>query len=69
MDALRKAVRKHGNAVIAIIGSTPSYPIGVIDPIEEMAEIAKEAGCGFHIDCCLGAFIINNLPRHNTSYL
>lgn len=65
---LRQAVRKYKSSVVAIIGSAPSYPTGVVDDIEEMALIAQRAGCGFHVDCCLGGFIINNLSR-NTDYL
>lgn len=69
MKQLRETVKKYGNKVVAIIGSTPSYPTGIMDPIEEMARLAKENGCGMHVDCCLGAFIINHLPQHNTSFL
>jgi len=69
VNQLKALVKKHGNKVVAIIGSAPSYPTGVMDPIEEMAGIAKDNGCGLHVDCCLGAFIVNNLERHNTSFL
>jgi sphinganine-1-phosphate aldolase len=69
MKQLEETVKKYGNQVIAIIGSAPSYPTGVIDPIEAMAKIASENGCGMHVDCCLGAFIINHLPQHETSFL
>jgi sphinganine-1-phosphate aldolase len=69
LNQLKAMVKKHGNKVIAIVGSAPSYPTGVIDPIEEMAKIAKDNGCGMHVDCCLGAFIINNLEQHKTSFL
>ncbi len=68
LEQLEKTVEKHGNKVIAIIASAPSYPTGVIDPIKEMAEIAQQNGCGLHVDCCLGGFVINNL-NHNTDFL
>lgn len=55
LNHLREEVKRYGKRVIVIIGSAPSYPTGVIDPIRGMALIAKENGCGMHVDCCLGA--------------
>lgn len=43
---------------VAIVGSAPSFPYGVIDPIEELSKIAAEHGIGMHVDACLGGFII-----------
>ena len=43
---------------IVIVGSTPSFPHGVIDPIEALAEMAWEEDIGFHTDACLGGFIL-----------
>jgi glutamate/tyrosine decarboxylase-like PLP-dependent enzyme len=43
---------------IALVGSAPNYAHGVIDPIEELAEIAREHDLGLHVDGCLGAFIL-----------
>jgi glutamate/tyrosine decarboxylase-like PLP-dependent enzyme len=45
------------NTVVAI-GSAPSFPHGLIDPIEELSEIARSKGVGFHTDGCLGGFIL-----------
>ena len=42
---------------IALVGSAPCYPFGTYDPIEELADIAKDKGIGFHVDGCLGGFI------------
>lgn len=66
---LQKVVKKHGNNVIAIIASAPSYSIGVIDNINEIAQIAQNNGCGLHVDCCLGLFIVNFLKQYQTNYL
>ncbi|MGA2573321.1 MAG: aspartate aminotransferase family protein [Candidatus Methanomethylicaceae archaeon] len=41
-----------------IVGSAPSYPIGVIDPIESLGEIAIEKGVRLHVDACIGGFIL-----------
>jgi sphinganine-1-phosphate aldolase len=43
---------------IAIVGSAPGYPHGVIDPIPQMAAIAQQYGIGMHVDACLGGFIL-----------
>jgi glutamate/tyrosine decarboxylase-like PLP-dependent enzyme len=43
---------------ILVVGSAPSYPHGAIDPIEELSELARERGIGFHTDACLGGFLL-----------
>lgn len=53
--AMRRAISPR---TIAIAASAPGFPHGVIDPIEEIAELALEHQLGFHVDACLGAFIL-----------
>ena len=43
---------------IVIVGSAPPFPHGVIDPIEELSELARSRGIGFHTDACLGGFLL-----------
>ena len=43
---------------IMIYCSAPQFPHGIIDPVEELSEIAAEHGCGLHVDCCLGGFVL-----------
>ncbi len=43
---------------VVVVGSSPSFPHGLIDPIEELSELARERGIGFHTDGCLGGFIL-----------
>lgn len=43
---------------IVIVGSAPQFPHGVIDPIGELSELARQRGIGFHTDACLGGFIL-----------
>jgi sphinganine-1-phosphate aldolase len=43
---------------IVIVGSAPPFPHGLIDPIEELSELARARGIGFHTDACLGGFIL-----------
>jgi sphinganine-1-phosphate aldolase len=52
---LEKAITKN---TVAIVGTAGTFPHGVIDPIEEMAEIARKNKIGFHVDACLGGFIL-----------
>ena len=40
------------------MGSAPSYPFGVIDPIPELAALAAKRGISFHTDACLGGFLL-----------
>lgn len=53
--AMRRAVRRN---TIALVGSAPSFPHGAIDPIAELAEIARERRIGLHVDACLGGFVL-----------
>jgi sphinganine-1-phosphate aldolase len=41
-----------------VVGSAPSFPHGVIDPIPELAALAAGRGAGCHVDACLGGFIV-----------
>ncbi len=55
VNALKKAINHN---TILIVGSAPTFPHGIIDPIEEMSELARERGIGFHTDACLGGFVL-----------
>jgi glutamate/tyrosine decarboxylase-like PLP-dependent enzyme len=50
--------KKISRNTILIVGSAPSYTFGVIDPIEEMAKIAEKYNVLFHVDACMGGFIL-----------
>lgn len=49
--AMRKAINRN---TCMIVGSAPSYPQGIIDPIPEIAALAKEYNIPCHADSCLG---------------
>jgi glutamate/tyrosine decarboxylase-like PLP-dependent enzyme len=53
--AMEKAIASN---TILIVGSAPSYPFGVIDPIEEIAALAKLKNILCHVDACVGGFIL-----------
>jgi sphinganine-1-phosphate aldolase len=43
---------------IAVVGSAGNYPHGLIDPIEELGELALRHSIGLHVDGCLGGFLL-----------
>jgi sphinganine-1-phosphate aldolase len=53
--AMRRAVTRR---TVALVGSAPTFPHGVIDPIEDLAAVAADRGIGFHTDACLGGFVL-----------
>ena len=55
VGAARAAITPH---TILLVGSAPSYPQGVVDPIAELAAVAREHGILFHVDACVGGFML-----------
>ena len=55
VKAAQKAITSN---TIVIVGSAPSFPHGAIDPVEELSELARKHGIGFHTDACLGGFVL-----------
>jgi glutamate/tyrosine decarboxylase-like PLP-dependent enzyme len=55
LSAMRAAISPN---TILIVGSAPNYPHGIIDPIAELGEIALKRDLGFHVDACLGGFLL-----------
>jgi len=58
VDLLRQQIeedRAAGHQPFCIVGNAGTVNTGSIDPLEELAAIAKEEGCWFHIDGAFGA--------------
>ena len=55
VEAMRRAITPN---TIMLVGSAPSYPHGVVDPIRELAALAQEYGLLFHTDACVGGFML-----------
>jgi aromatic-L-amino-acid decarboxylase len=56
-DLLREAIaedKRKGNIPCAIAGAAGATSTGVIDPLDELADIAQETGCWFHVDAAYG---------------
>lgn len=46
-----------GNTIM-LVGSSPQFPHGSIDPIREIAELGLKYGIPVHVDACLGGFLV-----------
>ncbi len=55
VQAVRKALTAN---TILLVGSAPSYPHGVVDPIAEIAALAQEHSLLCHVDACVGGFML-----------
>jgi glutamate/tyrosine decarboxylase-like PLP-dependent enzyme len=53
--AMAAAVNEH---TVVVVGSAPGFPHGLIDPIQDLSELARQHGVGFHTDACLGGFVL-----------
>lgn len=58
--AIREAVNER-TAMIA--ASAASYAHGVVDPIAEIGAVARERGVLFHVDACIGGFLLPYFKR------
>ena len=47
------------NNTILIVGSIPSYSLGIIDPVPKLNDIAIKYNIPLHLDACIGSFLIN----------
>lgn len=45
------------NTIVCIVSAT-QYPHGIIDPIVEIAKIAKKNNTPLHVDACIGGFVL-----------
>uniref|UniRef100_A0A8C5PR50 Sphingosine-1-phosphate lyase 1 n=1 Tax=Leptobrachium leishanense TaxID=445787 RepID=A0A8C5PR50_9ANUR len=55
VKAMRRAISKN---TAMLVCSAPQFPHGVIDPIEEVGKLAVRYNVPFHVDACLGGFLI-----------
>ena len=44
-------------STIAIVGSAPCFPHGVVDRIDQLSALAEETGCWLHVDACVGGWL------------
>ncbi|XP_062989078.1 sphingosine-1-phosphate lyase 1 [Elgaria multicarinata webbii] len=55
VKAMKRAISKN---TAMLVCSAPQFPHGIIDPIEEVAKLALKYKIPFHVDACLGGFLI-----------
>ncbi|MCU0692017.1 MAG: aspartate aminotransferase family protein [Polyangiaceae bacterium] len=60
VKATRKALSKN---TALVVGSAPSYPHGVVDPISELAQLARKRDIPFHVDACIGGMMLPFVQR------
>ena len=53
VSAMADAVDEH---TLMIVGSAPCFPYGLIDPIEELSELALDRDLWLHVDACVGGY-------------
>ncbi|MER8608248.1 aminotransferase class V-fold PLP-dependent enzyme [Mesorhizobium sp. M1233] len=54
-EAMRARITEN---TIMIVGSAPAYPVGCIDPIAQLAELALAHNLWLHVDACVGGFFL-----------
>lgn len=57
---MRRAITPN---TILLVASAPSYSQGVIDPIGEIGQLAKEMNLLFHVDACVGGLHLSFLRK------
>lgn len=60
VDAMRKAITEN---TILLVGSAPSYAHGVVDPIRQIAALAREKGLLCHVDACVGGIHLSYMRK------
>jgi glutamate decarboxylase len=55
-EVLRKGreYQEQGNKLLAIVGIGGTTETGHVDPLDELADVAEELGCWFHVDAAWG---------------
>ena len=66
-NTFRADAAKMGHAItdhtIMIVGSAPSYAHGVVDPIADLAGLARKRDLWMHVDACMGGFLLPYFRR------
>lgn len=55
LNAVKRLINTN---TVALVGSAGNYPYGLIDPLEDLSDLALKHGLGLHVDGCLGGFIL-----------
>jgi sphinganine-1-phosphate aldolase len=58
VPAMAMAMDAHGDRVVLVAASAPSYAHGVVDPIGELAAETSARGLRLHVDPCIGGWVL-----------
>jgi L-2,4-diaminobutyrate decarboxylase len=68
LDAALEQIKSFGESPIAIVGTAGTTDLGVIDPLEALADRARRCGAWFHVDAAVaGAFLLSGQLRGSLS--
>jgi sphinganine-1-phosphate aldolase len=59
----RAMARAISRRTILLVASAPSFAQGVIDPVDELAQLARASGVGLHVDCCAGSLLLGLMGK------
>ncbi len=54
VDAMAESIDEN---TIMLVGSAPSFPYGLIDPIEALGDLTEKKNLWLHVDACVGGYI------------
>lgn len=57
------ALADAADRVVLVVASAPSYAHGVVDPVAQIAEIARAHDVPLHTDACIGGWVLPYLVR------
>jgi len=60
VNAVRDAITDN---TVLLVGSAISYAHGVVDPIRELGQLARERDLLLHVDGCMGGFLLQYFAR------
>jgi len=60
VDAMQQAIDEN---TVLVVGSAPQYPQGVVDPIVDIAAIARQRNINCHVDACMGGVTLTFLEQ------
>ncbi|KAK9822584.1 hypothetical protein WJX74_007398 [Apatococcus lobatus] len=54
-SSVKRAITRN---TILVVASSPGFPHGVMDPVEDIAKVTRRYGVCLHSDACLGGFVL-----------
>ncbi|CAL8257022.1 unnamed protein product [Lota lota] len=60
LKAMKRAINRN---TAMLVCSTPQFPHGIVDPVEEVAKLAVRYKLPLHVDACLGGFLIGFMAK------